>query len=417
MRQQSLAETMRPQRFNELVGQEHLFGQNGTITRMLANNKLSSMIFYGPPGCGKTTAAFLIANTVSMPIYKMNAVTATVTDIKKAVENHPNETILVYMDEIQYFNKKQQQSLLPFVEDGSILLVASTTDNPWFCCQDALRSRCYTFEFKPVSPDAATRRLNTIAKDKGVDGTRLSEDAIKKIAETSAGDMRSAINTLEMVIDKIETMPTNTVFTAKDLNELAPIGRGAGFDTNADIHYDLLGGLQKSIRGSDPDGALYYLARLLIGGDILSTCRRLLVIASEDIGMAMPTAPMITYSCTEAAKQLGMPEAAIPLGHAAVFLATAPKSNSTHIAYGKITEDLKNGKGTDIPTHLQSPLFRGYKYPHDYPYSWVPQQYLPDDIMNNKYYRFGNNASEQQLKTYWETIKNMSQNVKTECTY
>lgn len=396
---------MRPNTFDELVGQSHLFGPNGTVRRMLDKNKLSSMIFYGPPGCGKTTAACLIADAAGMPIYKMNAIENGVTDIKNAVNTHKGETILVYLDEIQYFNKKQQQSLLPFVEDGSVLLIASTTDNPWFCCQDALRSRCYTFEFKPVNEKAIVKRLCDILIIQNIRDDQLEKDVLLNIAQNAAGDVRSAINLLELVIDKIRETPEPFCFTKDDLKTLAPAGRGFGFDTHADVHYDLLGGLQKSIRGSDPDGALYYLARLLLGGDILSACRRLLVIASEDIGMAMPQAPMITFSCTEAAKQLGMPEAAIPLGHAVVFLATAPKSNSTHIAYGKIEADVKAGLGVDIPTHLRSPLFKGYLYPHDYPNAWVDQQYLPDDMKNKRYYEFGANSTEQRLKAYWQQIK------------
>lgn len=407
MKRQPLADAVRPCIFDEIVGQEHLFGPGGSIRRMLDKNKLSSMIFYGPPGCGKTTTALLIADTAGLPIYKMNAITAGVKDIKSAVDKHPGETILVYMDEIQYFNKKQQQSLLPFVEDGSIILIASTTDNPWFCCIDALRSRCYTFEFKPVSKKAIADRLEKIVTDKNMYPMTIGRAILDTIAENAAGDVRSALNILELVFDKVEDDKMIT-FGLDDLKELSPAGRGLGFDMDADVHYDLLGGLQKSIRGSDPDGALYYLARLLLGGDILSACRRLLVIASEDIGMAMPMAPMITYSCTEAAKQLGMPEAAIPLGHAVVFLATAPKSNSSHIAYGKVAKDIEDGKGTDIPLHLQSPLFKGYKYPHDYPYAWTPQQYLPNDLAGNTYYEYGDNANEQSLKQYWTAIKNYS---------
>lgn len=396
---------MRPKTFDELVGQSHLFGPNGTVRRMLDKGKLSSMIFYGPPGCGKTTAACLIADTAGMPIYKMNAIENGVTDIKNAVNAHKGETVLVYLDEIQYFNKKQQQSLLPFVEDGSILLIASTTDNPWFCCQDALRSRCYTFEFKPVNDNAIITRLCDIIVMQGIRDDQLQKDVLLRIAQNAAGDVRSAINLLELVVDKIRETPEPFCFTVDDLKTLVPAGRGLGFDANADVHYDLLGGLQKSIRGSDPDGALYYLARLLLGGDILSACRRLLVIASEDIGMAMPQAPMITFSCTEAAKQLGMPEAAIPLGHAAIFLATAPKSNSTHVAYSKVETDIKAGLGVDIPTHLRSPLFKGYLYPHDYPNAWVDQQYLPDDMCEKQYYEFGANSTEQRLKAYWQQIK------------
>lgn len=405
MKQQPLADAMRPKTFDELVGQSHLFGPNGTVRRMLDKGKLSSMIFYGPPGCGKTTAACLIADTAGMPIYKMNAIENGVTDIKNAVNAHKGETVLVYLDEIQYFNKKQQQSLLPFVEDGSILLIASTTDNPWFCCQDALRSRCYTFEFKPVNDNAIITRLCDIIVMQGIRDDQLQKDVLLRIAQNAAGDVRSAINLLELVVDKIRETPEPFCFTVDDLKTLVPAGRGLGFDANADVHYDLLGGLQKSIRGSDPDGALYYLARLLLGGDILSACRRLLVIASEDIGMAMPQAPMITFSCTEAAKQLGMPEAAIPLGHAAIFLATAPKSNSTHVAYSKVETDIKAGLGVDIPTHLRSPLFKGYLYPHDYPNAWVDQQYLPDDMCEKQYYEFGANSTEQRLKAYWQQIK------------
>lgn len=401
----SLNTQYRPTSFNDIAGQQHLVGNNGILRNMIVNHNLTSIIFYGPPGTGKTTCASILAHNANLPIYKLNAITAGLKDIKNITDKNKDRQVLLYLDEIQYFNKKQQQALLPFIEDGNIILIAATTDNPFFCCYDALRSRCIVLEFQPVQPVDICIRLDNIVTELNRKAD-ISHDVCWHIATLAAGDVRRAINILELVANQY---PIGYEVTKEHINSLMPSTNQAGFDVNGDVHYDLLSGLQKSIRGSDPNAALYYLARLLDGGDILSACRRLLVIASEDIGMAVPDAPSIIYACTETAKQLGLPEASIPLGHAAVYLATAPKSNSTHIAYGKILKDIHAGLGTQIPTHLQSPLFRGYKYPHDYPNHWVNQQYLPNDLKDKQYYTPGPNATEQSLAQYWCTIKQTNQ--------
>jgi putative ATPase len=360
------------------------------------------MIFYGPPGTGKTTAATVIAKQSGMHFRKLNATSASLSDIKDVISETNNVFgaggVLLYLDEIQYFNRKQQQSLLEYIEDGRVTLIASTTENPHFYVYNAIISRSSLFEFKPVTPiecaRALTRALAHLNAEAGTAKT-AERDVLEYIARCAQGDVRRAINLLEnafFVADETVTRENVDSFHV----------RVGNFDD--DTHFDLLSCLQKSIRGSDPDAAAFYVAKLLELGELISVCRRLQVIASEDVGLAYPLAAVVTRSCCESAKELGMPEARIPLANAAILLATAPKSNSAHDAINAAMEDVQKGLGTTIPAHLQSPLFKGYRYPHDYPNHYTVQQYLPDDLRDRRYYAFGQNKTEAAAKAYAEAI-------------
>ena len=401
------AEELRPKSFDEIVGQEHLFGKNGVIRKMTEAGRITNMIFYGPPGTGKTTAAEIIARESNMVFHKLNATSASLSDVKEILSTTNSlfctGGVLLYLDEIQYFNKKQQQSLLEYIEDGRVTLIASTTENPHFYVYNAIISRSSLFEFKPVPASegvrALRRGLDYLNKQNGTSKT-ADDSVLNYIAKSTAGDVRRSIVLLE-----------NTYFAADDaLTEEIVDGfnvRVGNFDD--DTHYDLLSCLQKSIRGSDPDATAFYLAKLLSLGELISVCRRLQVIASEDVGAAYPMAAVITRACCESAKELGMPEARIPLANAAMMLATAPKSNSAYMAVNMAMEDIDKGLGREVPTHLQSPLFKGYKYPHDYPYHYVEQSYLPKDLNNKKYYFYGDNKTEQAALAYAEKIKGKKQ--------
>ena len=403
MRNAQLADLLRPQTIDDIVGQAHLFGERGVIRRMLESGRITNMIFFGAPGTGKTTAASIIAKYSDMNFYKLNATSASTADVKEVLQSSGNlfgtKGTLLYIDEIQYFNRKQQQSLLEYIEDGRVTLIASTTENPHFYIYNAIISRSSLFEFKPVEASDCAKMLFKALKylnEENQTQKTVSQKTAEYIANSARGDVRRAIGLFE-----------NAYFSA-DL-EITPedaenFNYGIG-NYNDDVHYDMLGCLQKSIRGSDPDAAAFYVAKMVEQGDIISLCRRLQVIASEDVGLAYPQAAAIVKACCDSARELGLPEARIPLGNAAILLATAPKSNSQHVAVDMAIEDIRAGKGTNIPVHLQSPLFKGYKYPHDYPNSYVEQQYLPDDLKNRKYYTFGNNKTEKSAEEYWSKIK------------
>lgn len=403
--QKPLADRMRPSSFDEVIGQSHLVGQNGILRKLIENNRIPNMIFYGPPGTGKTTIANIISDKSGMQLFKLNATTASVSDIKEVISSTDSmfseKGTLLYLDEIQSFNKKQQQSLLEFMENGKITLIASTTENPYHYVYNALLSRSSVFQFKNVTPEdcvpALRRAIHILNEEFGLH-KYADEATLLSIAATCGGDVRMSIGVIENAY-----YVSSEKITEKEVKSLIPSVVGH-FDRNGDTHYDLLSCLQKSIRGSDADAAVFYLAKLLASGDILSVCRRLLVIANEDIGCAYPMAAAITYACTESAKAVGLPEAAIPLANAVCILATAPKSNSSYSAYHKACEDLALGRGNTIPEHLHSPLFRGYKYPHDYVNNYVHQTYLPDDLIGSKYYEFGSNKIEQASKAYYDFI-------------
>ncbi|MDO5784832.1 MAG: replication-associated recombination protein A [Eubacteriales bacterium] len=412
MKFQPLADRIRPKTLADVVGQPHLLGNSGLLRRIIESGNIPNMIFYGPSGVGKTTVASIIADQTDRKLYRLNATTASISDIKQIVDElgtlmAPNGA-LVYLDEIQYFNKKQQQSLLEFIEDGRITLIASTTENPYFYVYSAILSRCTVFEFQQVRAQdirPAVRRAFTLAAE----GLTVPDEVCAYVAQACGGDVRKAVNAVELLAQTAQ----DGVVTLEDAQQAAQRS-SARYDRDGDQHYDILSGLQKSIRGSDPDAAVHYLARLLEADDMISACRRLMVIASEDIGLAYPQALSIVKACVDMANQLGLPEARIPLADAAILLATAPKSNSGINAVDAALADIRAGKSGDVPAHLKDCHYSGaaklgrgltYQYPHNYPYHWVEQQYLPDTLRGAQYYVYGDNKTEQRAKAYWDAVK------------
>lgn len=408
--QKPLADILRPTTLDDMVGQTHLISEGSLFRRVIEGEKIPNMIFYGPPGIGKTTLANIIALKANMSLYKLNGTNCGTDDIKDVIKQigdvFNQNGILLYLDEIQYLNKKQQQSLLEFVENGDITLIASTTENPYFYVYPALLSRCSVFEFKAISSEEIAKGLIRGAKALKV---KMDSEALKVLSLSANGDMRKALNSLEFIASGIK----NSKITLDDVNEIIQKGN-ISYDRDEDKHYDNLSALMKSLRGSDPDAAVFYLAKMLEAGDLIAASRRLLCSASEDVGMAYPQIIPIVKSAVDTALQLGMPEARLPLVNAAILIATAPKSNSAYMAYDAALNDINQGKGISVPRCLQNTHYDGedaaikgqnYKYPHSYKNHWVKQQYLPDDIKDRTYYVYGENKFENTLKEYWEKIK------------
>ena len=416
---QPLADLLRPTTLDDVFGQEHILGKDAVLRRLVESGNVPNMIFYGPSGTGKTTVANIIAKQTNRTLYKLNATTASTADIKNIVSQldtfmAPNG-VLLYLDEIQSFNKKQQQSLLEHIENGKITLIASTTENPYFYVFNAILSRSTVFEFKQIDAKAslqAVKRAVEFLEKRNALTAQPEDGALEYIAGACGGDLRKAMNAVEVMFSA--GRPENGVLKLTLADAKAVTQKSAlRADRDGDNFYDLLSALQKSIRGSDPDAACHYLARLLEAGQMQAACRRLMVIAAEDIGLAYPQIIPIVNAAVDMALKLGMPEARIPLGDVAVLMATSPKSNSGHIALDSALADVKKGKGLGFPRHLQNmhadtytmEREQGYDYPHNHPNHWVRQQYLPDDLAGAKYYEYGPNKLEQAAKAYWDAIK------------
>ena len=413
-----LADRIRPQSLDEMVGQQHLLGPNGLLRRIAQSGTLPNLIFYGPSGVGKTTAARIIAAGAGKKLYRLNGTTASTGDIKALIADlggfDAMGGVVLYLDEIQYLNKKQQQTLLEYIEDGSITLIASTTENPYFYVYNAILSRCTVFEFKPVDAAEVERYLESAMEKLRQQSPELQveEGALAHIAACCGGDVRKAANALEICALGAMATTGRPFITLADAKEAAQ--RSAmRYDREGDQHYDLLSALQKSIRGSDPDAAVHYLARFLEAGDLPSACRRILCSVAEDVGLAYPQAIPIIKACVDSALQLGLPEARLPLADAVILLATAPKSNSGYMAIDAAIADVKAGRTGPVPRELQNvhadgagfEREQGYLYPHNFPNHWIRQQYLPDSIKDRVYYTYGDNKTEQAAKRYWDEIK------------
>ncbi len=409
--QKPLADLLRPQSLDDMVGQSHLLSKGTVFRKSVDSGKVNNMIFYGPPGVGKTTVANIIAKNSNLTLHKLNGTSASIDDIKNVIKEVDSllntKGILLYLDEIQYLNKKQQQSLLEFVESGDITLIASTTENPYFYIYPALLSRCTVFEFKSLQVDDVKEGLIKAGKHLGL---TYENEALTKLALASNGDMRKALNNLDFIYSALKKSKVVTLALVDQLIDKANIV----YDRGEDKHFDTLSAFMKSLRGSDPDAALFYLAKLLSGGDIIAASRRLLCSVTEDVGLAYPQLIPIVKACVDSALQLGMPEARLPLANATILIATAPKSNSACLAVDTAMMDIDQGKGATVPRNLQNTHFDGkdakvkgqhYLYPHDFENHYVEQQYLPDDLKKRKYYIPQENKNEQTFKEYWDKIK------------
>ena len=418
-----LADKIRPKTLADVVGQEHILAEDKPLRRIIESGTVPNMIFYGPSGVGKTTVARIIAENCGMSLYKLNGTNASLSDIKDVVADigtfGSENGILLYLDEIQYLNKKQQQSLLEYIENGDITLIASTTENPYFAVYNAVISRSTVFEFKPVTAEqlkpAIKRALKIMSEENGYKVV-ASDEIVEKIAYSCGGDVRKAINTAELAVICGEASDGMVIITNDSLEVLAQRSN-MRYDRDGDQHYDILSAFHKSVRGSDENAALHYAARLIAAGDIISLCRRMLCIASEDVGLAYPMAVPIVKACVDSALQLGLPEAKLPIAEAIILMATAPKSNSACMAIDAALEDIKSCDALDFPRHLQNVHYDGkgakvvgqhYLYPHDFPNHYVKQQYLPDALKNHIYYHFGENKQEQSAYLYRQKLLNES---------
>ena len=414
-----LADEIRPTTLDEVVGQKHILGKDGLLRRIIEGGNVPNLIFYGPSGTGKTTVANIIAQRTNRPLHRLNATTASISDIKDIIADIGTllapEGVLLYLDEIQYLNKKQQQSLLEFMENGKITLIASTTENPFFYVFGAVLSRSTVFEFKQITAQDALPAIDrgvSILEQRLGGKLELEEGVREHIASACGGDIRKAMNALELLASAAKKEQGKFLVSLDDAKTAAQKS-AMRYDREGDAHFDIASALMKSLRGSDPDAALHYLARLLEAGDMTTAIRRLLCSASEDVGMAYPQAALIVKALVDNALQLGLPEARLPLAQAAVLLATAPKSNSVYQGIAAAMADVKAGRVGDIPRELQNvhadsaglEREQGYLYPHDFPGHWVRQQYLPDELKNRKYYQYGDNKTEQAARRYWDEIK------------
>lgn len=417
-----LADLVRPTELDEVCGQEHILGKNKILDRIIKSGHISNMIFYGPPGTGKTTVANIIARKAGKRFYKLNATNASLKDIQDITKELDTflgmNGVVLYLDEIQNFNKKQQQSLLEYIEDGRITLIASTTENPYFYIFKAILSRSTIFEFKPVGEEdikkALDRAITLRSKEFNEISVKVTHEAIEYLAAYCNGDVRKALNGLEVALNSTKPNDDKEIVIDLEVVKDSTQSKVIAFDMDGDAHYDILSAFQKSIRGSDADAAIHYLARLIKGEDLISICRRLQVIAAEDIGLAYPQAALIVKSLVDSARELGFPEARIPLAEATILLATSPKSNSSYVAINRALADLENMTIDDIPMHLKDAHYEGaskmgrgieYKYPHAYENHYVKQQYLPDNIQNKVYYEYGDNKMEKTTKEYWNRVK------------
>ena len=414
-----LADRLRPKTIEEVAGQKQLLAPGKVLRRIIDSKNIPNLIFYGPSGVGKTTVANIIADTSGKKLCYLNATIASTADFKEIIGSigtiDAQNGILLYLDEIQYFNKKQQQILLSYIENGDITLIASTTENPYFYVYNAILSRSTVFEFKPLTPndisDVLDRAIGILSEEKGKE-IKISADDKKKISRAAAGDVRRSLNMLELCVLTSEN-ETGIDITDDTVEEIAA-ANAVRYDRDGDEHYDIISAYQKSMRGSDPDAAVYYLGRLLAAGDLPSACRRLMVCACEDVGLAYPQIIPIVKAAVDIAQSVGLPEARLPLADAVILVATSPKSNSGHNAIVAAMEDIEKGIGGPIPRQLQNKHFDGeeaetkgqnYKYPHDFKNHYVNQQYLPDALKNKRYYEYGNNKTEQKYKEYWDAVK------------